>query len=210
MDDWDAYELDEFKEYTYKIPLDPNWEAAVPYDHLGTIKFRYGTYYKTNEPRCFPGDIFPMHLGRCEFHNAPTLPDPVEFPPDWVGYWTRGSWGFQGEYTMMSYGATINLSDRNIHIENIEPPEGSGAGNYVDVMNNENTVEMGRITVTKLPDCGTMEYVTGRFDKEDVLVGESYDIGDDSGIFFYDADLDCADDSYNNNWEYYYHRAAVG
>ena len=90
----------------------------------------------------------------------------------------------------------------------IETPEGD-AGNFMDVMNADNTIEMDTIRVSRLPDCGTMQWRTAA-GVSVVDLETSYDISGNTGIFIYVAPIECSADEYDNSWTYYYERAAVG
>ena len=123
-------------------------------------------------------------------------------------YWV-GGFSDLGEFDATMAGATIDLNPQNIYTYDMTAVDGAGYEDFVEVTNTDSTIEMNIIVVSKLPSCpagGGMTYTVSGV-ATDVVLGGEYDL-EENGTFNWSGGPACT--SGNNDWAYYYLRAAVG
>ena len=167
------------KEFDYIVPS-PEGDRAV-----GKLKVRFDTYLATNEPQCWPGDIFPTTIPTCTFRMDKN-PTPTRLVGQAVFKFTKevlryviGGVSSAGELKgkKMTEVLSIGPQDPKALTKAIEKNKADGSKVLYDV---EKVKLLDQIVVEALPACGAISYLGDESKAADkkrtIKVGDKIDV----------------------------------
>ena len=175
-----TYTSNKGKEFEYIVP-----SPDQPKIGGGKLKVRFDTYLATNEPQCWPGDIFPTTIPTCTFQldENPTATRLVgqavfKFTREVLRY-VIGGVSSKGELKgqKLSQPLAIGPQAPNALSEAIAKNKADGEKVLYDV---DKVKLLDVITIDALPKCGTISYLSDEgkpADKQRTLkVGDNVDV----------------------------------